>query len=138
MNDLPPLNGAIITHDNEDMMAISAILFGSLNRRVQTSRYNYANEIDLKGQYDFILVGSLESIAETIIFYRRRGQAIPPLVHLVSPVVRDFLHYETRFPNVPIYPISQGKLEDMTETLRFDDFAITIDLIERRKTARVG
>jgi hypothetical protein len=114
-------------------MAISAILLGSLSRRIETTRYNYPNEIDPQRSYDFILVGSLESIAEAILVYRRQGRPVPALIHLVNPTVRDYLHYETRFPDVLILPVSQGNLEDMTETLRFDDFAKAIHAIESRQ-----
>lgn len=127
------LVGAVIRDDDDDMLAMTALLFSTQREPITQLQYNHPNEINLERQIDFIVVGSLAMIAGVVIHYRRSAKPIPQIVHLAAPdALAKVGDYSSRFPYVPITPIPQAHLDKLDVTLKFEAFGYFIaDLRER-------
>ncbi|HLA42861.1 MAG TPA: hypothetical protein VJZ27_05470 [Aggregatilineales bacterium] len=128
------LRGAILLNEDEDTMAMIMMLATALRDNIRYFRYNYANEIELSHNFDFVVTADIRNIQQVRAFYQRnRREPLPRIVHLVTPEKLQTLDYEQICPGMKVSPIPQASLDELDITLNLDIYA---GIMEEIRAAR--
>lgn len=121
------LIGAVVIRDDDDLQAMTSLLFHNIRSYVTPLLFNKASEITPDLHIDFITVNQVASIEECVRFFQSNQRHVPFIIHLAHPDIIPALKAYNPFHGIQLVHIPQANLDQQDVTLNFEAFVAAIE-----------